>query len=312
VLTQISKELDEASAKLLEQGPREYLGASVIGKPCLRQVWYIYRWVKTVKHGGRVLRLLERGNLEEQRLARWLRAAGYEVREYAGRLVRNTDTGDYAVCWWDDGIPGAGYEDVSGCPHHAVLAMRQGVRLPQWGFIALDGNYRGHADGLVRGGQLKGWGLLEFKTHNEKSFENLKKRGVLSSKPEHYTQAQVYMFELQKPWCLYVAVCKNTDEIHTEIIPRRLEIGQRYREIAQQLIEANEAPPRISSDPSWWECKFCDFRAICHKGESPQKNCRSCAFSRSRPRGVWYCEQHKGDIPQDFVTVGCQQWEAVK
>ena len=39
----------------------------------------------------------------------------------------------------------------------------------------------------------KTWHVLEFKTHNSKSFAKLEKEGVQKSNPMHYAQMQVYM-----------------------------------------------------------------------------------------------------------------------
>jgi CRISPR/Cas system-associated exonuclease Cas4 (RecB family) len=69
-------------AKRAKEGAREYLGGSIVGygQTCERQLWY--RW-QGVDDGdgfdGRMLRLLDHGQSEEERLVRDLKAAGYEV-----------------------------------------------------------------------------------------------------------------------------------------------------------------------------------------------------------------------------------------
>ena len=62
-------------------GGRGHLGASQIGAPCERALWYGFRWALKVKHAGRLLRLFETGQLAEQRFVAELRAAGIEVHE---------------------------------------------------------------------------------------------------------------------------------------------------------------------------------------------------------------------------------------
>jgi hypothetical protein len=47
------------------QGFRLHLGASLIGKPCERSLWYDFRWTTVAQHPGRLLRLFETGQLEE-------------------------------------------------------------------------------------------------------------------------------------------------------------------------------------------------------------------------------------------------------
>ena len=49
--------------KVAEQdnGWREHLGASEIGDPCSRKLWYLFRWVAVKKFDARMLRLFARG-----------------------------------------------------------------------------------------------------------------------------------------------------------------------------------------------------------------------------------------------------------
>ena len=57
-------------------GFRDHLGASIIGKSCERALWYDFRWVTPSRFSGRLLRLFETGQLEEDRMVRNLRATG--------------------------------------------------------------------------------------------------------------------------------------------------------------------------------------------------------------------------------------------
>ena len=80
----IPRKRDEATVEAVyaaleqaaEDGFRPHLGFSVIGRECLRAVWYGWRWATNDKHEGRVLRLFRRGKLEEEWLAKDLQAAG--------------------------------------------------------------------------------------------------------------------------------------------------------------------------------------------------------------------------------------------
>lgn len=58
---------------------RPHLGASQIGNPCNRALWYQFRWCDSAKFDGRMLRLFETGDREEDRLIANLRAVGVEV-----------------------------------------------------------------------------------------------------------------------------------------------------------------------------------------------------------------------------------------
>ena len=52
---------------------RPHLGASQIGHPCSRALWYGFRWALAKDFDGRMLRLFETGQLVENRLIRDLR-----------------------------------------------------------------------------------------------------------------------------------------------------------------------------------------------------------------------------------------------
>ena len=58
---------------------RSHLGASLIGAECERQTWYSFRWVRLNKFNGKMLRLFNRGHLEEGRLIALLLMIGVEV-----------------------------------------------------------------------------------------------------------------------------------------------------------------------------------------------------------------------------------------
>lgn len=62
-----------------ERGGRPHLGASQIGRPCRRELWYSFRWAAQPGFSGRVLRLFRRGALEEEQVVSDLRSAGFEV-----------------------------------------------------------------------------------------------------------------------------------------------------------------------------------------------------------------------------------------
>ena len=66
---------------------RPHLGGSQIGKECSRALWYQFRWAWTPRFEGRMLRLFETGDREEERIVRNLRDIGVTVWD------RDPDTG---------------------------------------------------------------------------------------------------------------------------------------------------------------------------------------------------------------------------
>src|SRR5690606_12341698 len=205
-------------------GFRDHLGASIIGKSCARALWYDFRWVTPSCHSGRLLRLFETGQLEEDRMVRNLRATGATVLEVdpdTGRQFRVEAHGGH-----------------------------------------FGGSLDGVALGLLEA--PKTWHVLEFKTHSGRSFPELAAKGVALAKPQHAAQMQVYVHLTSITRALYVAVCKDTDALHIDRIPADPAEGERLLEKAQLIIHAQHPPERIREDPAWFECRMCPHHGRCH------------------------------------------------
>ena len=319
----IAAAIDKAVRDSHSEECRGHLGASQIGGRCARKAWYGFRWAYQEKHLGRMLRLFSRGHEEEHRFVRYLRLAGFEVQDYAQRLMYHSGSDSYLLLEWDDADNEAWAEcdDVSEDPLHLVRASKLGQGPSQWSFrgdtdcpeVPAMSHFSGSGDGKVRGkGLPEGWGLLECKTHNDKSFKILQTKAVLTAKPEHWVQMQIYMKYFGLKWALYIAVNKNDDELYCEIVYYREEVANGYADAAQRIIESQAAPKRLTEDPSWFECRYCAFREICHKGAPPQKNCRSCQYAQPIAGAKWYCSLHHGEIPDSFIAQGCDRYEGIK
>jgi hypothetical protein len=57
--------IEQAVVASGDDGLRPHLGASQIGKPCERALWYSFRWSRRATFDGRMLRLFARGQREE-------------------------------------------------------------------------------------------------------------------------------------------------------------------------------------------------------------------------------------------------------
>lgn len=58
---------------------RSHMGASILGGECSRAIWYSFRWFTRPNFDGRMLRLFNRGHLEEARFIAILLTIGCEV-----------------------------------------------------------------------------------------------------------------------------------------------------------------------------------------------------------------------------------------
>jgi hypothetical protein len=115
-----------------------------------------------------------------------------------------------------------------------------------------------------------------------------KKRGVMLSKPEHFAQMQAYMHLAGLERTLYVAKNKDDDNLHCERLKYDPTIALRLIEKARRIIAAT-VPPTRQFKPDFYLCKWCDFTDICHNGELPERNCRTCLHSTPQQGGIWSC-----------------------
>lgn len=313
--------IDEAVENAAESGFRKHLGGSLIGRPCDRELWYSFRWATAKKHSGRILRLFDRGHLEEFRFIEYLESVGFEVRAYSKRLLYRPAAGEftYSLADWEDEITGD-FVDVSNVRVHMQAAERQGIKLNQFRIQGVNGHYGGSLDGelhLPHGQWLPdiphelGPGLCEFKTHNTKSFVNMVQKGVKEAKPEHWAQMQTYMERKKLKWALYLAVNKNDDDLHAEVVHAEWAVGEQLLERANKIINARKPPLRIGSHPSWYDCKFCDHAKKCHYAEPMERHCRTCEFVTPVEEGQWHCSKWDAIIPSDFILKGCDEYKPI-
>lgn len=178
----------------------------------------------------------------------------------------------------------------------------------QWAFSACNGHFGASLDGALLGLEEapKRWHVFEAKTHNVKSFADLKAKGVKASKPQHHAQLQTYMGLSGMERAAYFAVGKDTDEIYFERIHFDKAEFEKLLARAQSIIDAPEPPPRLSEDPAWYQCKFCRFAPQCHSDAAPLPNCRTCAHVSVAPEGAWHCELTAAGLDKEFQRLGCE------
>lgn len=250
--------------------PSTRLGASRIGDDCSRRLWFSFRWCGQPQFPGRVLRLFETGHLEEARLIQNLRALGVEVYD------RDPETGG------------------------------------QFTYSAVGGHFGGSLDGVARGLREapKSWAVLEIKTANEASFDELQRLGVKVTKPLHYAQMVTYMGFSELERAAYFAVCKNDDRIHSEWIPFDKPLFAALLDKARRIIEAPEPLTKLSENPDAPSCRWCDFRRLCHEARVPPVSCRTCAHATPLTDGEgarWRCERHHKLVSRDEQRAACDE-----
>jgi len=159
-------------------------------------------------------------------------------------------------------------------------------------FTACDGHFALSLDGVGEGfPESKALHTLEFKTMSDKNFKDISKNGLQKSKPIYWAQCQIGMHLAEIERCAFIAVNKNTDEIYMERVKLDKADAMKLVAKAETIIFSEHPPAKLSADPSFFLCKFCDYKTVCHQGQPPEVNCRTCAHATPERGGdsVWSC-----------------------
>ncbi len=248
-------------AKSQTDKPRPYLGMSAIGQECGRALWYSFRRCGKPQFNALTLKRFADGHLQEDVQAERLRMVpGITL------ITLDPETGRQLA-----------YSDHGG-------------------------HFRGHADGIISGilqapVTIHVW---EHKATNDKKqakLEKLKeelgeKNALKAWDDVYYVQAQLYMhysghrrhyLTCSSPGGRHTVSCR-TDYIKDD--------AERQINKAARIIFVGRPPERISKDPAWYKCRWCDFKEICHEASPVDRNCRTCAFVTPERAGGWSCTKY--------------------
>jgi len=232
--TQKDPTLEEMYRKI-ENKPREkrdYLGASLIGNPCARQIWYEYNGYNAEPFNADTLMNFEDGHRTEELTADRLRMVdGIELKTI--------------------GLDGnqLGFSDMDG---------------------KFKGHYDGIITGLLQ--SPKAPHIWECKASGDKKFNEFQKikekfgeKNTLKNWNEnYYVQAQMYMhYEGLERHYLTVAKAggRGYDSVRTDY---SLEFANRYIDRASKIINTTSPPPKIREEKDYYICRWCKFKEECH------------------------------------------------
>ena len=278
----LTKSYSDIADELEEDDPfRQHLGASVIGRHCAREVWYGWRWYTVVQHPAQRKRLFKRGHREEPIVLESLARAG---------ISSNT------------------IDQATG---------------RQYRFVGYKGHEGGSGDGFlwnVPDVPVGLWTLFECKTHNDKSYKQVTQMnahgyntGLVEYKPEHYSQCQRYMHAWGLQYTLYAAVNKNDDAREFLLIPYIEEHARQVEDRARMIIDSDVPPQKISENPTYYKCSWCDHKQVCKGDAEPHITCRSCIYAKPVDNGVWTClnPNHPCELSRELQLVGCANYKAL-
>jgi hypothetical protein len=271
-----------------EEGFRSHLGASILGGECARHVWYSFRWTTELSFDGRVLRLFNRGHLEEPRFVAMLMMIGCEVWQF------DAEGKQFRISWAEGHAGGSGDGVARAIPDldPATAAVVECKTHGEKSFIEL-------------AGKLADWRAYR-KDPTRLKFPG---QGVRLAKFEHFVQMQLYMRKMGLAAALYLAVCKNTDDLYAEIVTLDTEFADQFVDRGETLVWMKQPPPKINESPGFYKCRFCDDRPVCHLKAAPAVNCRTCRFSTPGKSGTWHCSFHKALLNKELQQTGCPDYQ---
>lgn len=250
--------------------PRPHLGASVIGHSCRRYLLYSFRWAYMNNIESKLNRIFRIGDAIERLVIRDLRRVGIHVHD-----------------------------------------TKHGIQIKVKGFAGHGG---GSIDGILENvpeypdEQV----LFECKSANHTNFTDMKRKGVRTSKPTYYAQLQMYMGRLDLQHALFAVVNKNTSDLHIEFVDFDEDEYMHLVDLEKSVIlgESIVEFPKVSTNRSWYMCKNCDAKHLCHDKEEPKKNCRTCKHVEILHGGFWGCTLDESEwITTDLLIEGCSKWE---
>lgn len=249
---------------------RSHLGASQIGRKCAREIWYSWRWsLSRKKFGARMLRLVNRGHLEEARFMALLEMIGCQFHlTDDGEQERISDHGGHygsaldGVLW---GVPDA--------PGEWILGEFKTHNTKSYCKLVVEG---------VR---------VSKPEHYDQMQSCMGRRGIHKC---------IYIAVNKNDDDIYCEMIEYDHKHETGIRDKAADIITR-RDAPKRL---SEDPSNF--DCTYCDAKQrCHFP----QEAAPFVNCRTCKNSLADiPSGTWGCELHNIMLDKPAQLKGCGDW----
>ena len=256
-----------ATYKEREEPNRAHLGASVIGRPCDREIWLSFRWALAKSFDGRMLKLFKRGHFEEYIMIGDL--------EKVGIAFEKGTTGDeqkHLVF-----LP-----HFEGSPDGIIESGVPGAQKKKHLFECKTMSKK-NFDKLEKDREIK-------KEHVAQMNIYMRALGL---------DAALYCAVCKDDDRLFFERVKYDEKIATYSMER----ARRIIQSARMPEPINGASPEWFQCKM---CSAYDFCHITKKITCREVNCRTCAHSTPAETGKWTCALYSlDDIPLDDQRTGC-------
>jgi hypothetical protein len=182
--------------------------------------------------------------------------------------------------WWCKPVRSATLREIFARGHYFEARSREHLKAIGFkfappevlSFSAVNGAFRGNADGIIIAGPDLGVYLIypfiwEHKALNAKNFRALERDGLEKTFPRYAAQVALYQayLDITNP-ALFTAVNADTCERLHFFVPFNAERAQLWSDRVVAIIEATRAGellPRAYDDPKDWHCRVCSHRERC-------------------------------------------------
>lgn len=258
---------------------RGHLGASQIGRDCVRELFYSFRDFTPISFPSKTLYMFADGHASEDVMV--------------GRLQKVIDLEPV------DPVTGKQWRFSDHGGHFGG---------------SLDGIIRGgllEAPATEHVWEAKALGDSTWKKLNKLKVELPEKEVLKAFSLTYYAQSQIYMHYMKIHRHYLTASTAGAREWTSVRTDYCKEDADFYRNRAERIIASDSPPPRIGRDATDFKCKWCDHKPVCWEGEPARINCRSCKHSYAGTESTWVCELHSKVLERNDQLFACEDHEGI-
>jgi len=152
--------------------------------------------------------------------------------------------------------------------------------------------------------------VLEIKCLKNSKFNEMKKKKVKEANFTYYIQCQLYMHFMELKRTLFVVRNADTMHYYTERIKYNKDEAKEYLDRGVSVV-MSEDPPIKMFDKTWYECKWCPAREVCHFNGKVEKTCRTCVYADIHVKGEWKCAKHGHTLSEQQQKDACDDYSAI-
>ena len=248
------------------------ISMSSVGHKCIRKLWYDLHWVGSLEEiSGRTRRYFEIGNIDEERILKWLKMAGFEVEdeEFLGKQKKVILAGGFLRGKLDGRVRG-----IPEAPKAIHVTEMKSINQKIYDFLIKKG---------VKEVKFDHYTQIQMYMHSTGD-----KRGL-------------YIALNRNEQTLYIERIKYDIDFCLRAEGRALNVAE--SDTPPPKLHESMSKPMAKRD-----CAICSHQGICHRGQFPsESNCRTCVFVQKILDGnsTWHCTRFNTPRSYSEQMEGC-------